>query len=327
MTGPEISQLHEIGHLASYRRSVERITAAWPAFLARRCERLRQGLFDAPVEKIAENILEDLFTCVLDWSLCDVNLQVGRADIILSELGIKRLVLEVKRPGSLAWHRRAVESALDQAVRYAASQKVGAVAVSDGQMLYAADVVHGGCRDRLFVSLDAAEPPLELWWVSVHGIYRPCPPPAGAPRSLPAARDCQPTPTADGEVLHHKYHLPARCFAYVGAADQPGSWKLPYLLVDGAPDLKRLPKAIQAILSNYRGLKVNLPREAVADVLVRLCATAASLNRLPCQCSVTAEAYREAHEALDQLGRLSELGCCSQRPAAPPVSPTATSPP
>ena len=60
-----------------------------------------QGLFDSPVEKVAENILEDLFTMVLDWSLDDVNLQVGRADVVLSELGIKRLVLEVKRPGTL----------------------------------------------------------------------------------------------------------------------------------------------------------------------------------------------------------------------------------
>jgi hypothetical protein len=89
---------------------------------------------------VAENICEDLFTQVLDWNLADVNLQVDRADIILSELGIKRLVLEVKRPGSLAWHRPAVDAALSQARAYAADQKVGAVAVSDGQMLYAADV-------------------------------------------------------------------------------------------------------------------------------------------------------------------------------------------
>jgi len=128
------------------------------------------------VEKVAENILEDLFTRVLDWILADVNLQVGRADIVLSELGIKRLVLEVKRPGALAWHRPAVGAALEQALGYAASQKVGAVAVSDGRMLYAADVAHGGLRDRLYVNLDVSEPPLQLWWLSVHGIYRPCPP-------------------------------------------------------------------------------------------------------------------------------------------------------
>jgi hypothetical protein len=127
-------------HLSSYRRCVDRIGASWPRSATQRAERLRQGLFGAPVERVAENICEDLFTQVLDWNLADVNLQVDRADIILSELGIKRLVLEVKRPGSLAWHRPAVDAALSQARAYAADQKVGAVAVSDGQMLYAADV-------------------------------------------------------------------------------------------------------------------------------------------------------------------------------------------
>ena len=175
----------DYANLASYRHCVERINKSWPAFAAQRRERLRQGLFDAPVEKIAENILEDLFTQVLDWTLSDVNLQVGRADVVLSELGIKRLVLEVKRPGSLAWHRHAVEAALDQALGYAASQRVGAVAVSDGHMLYAADIAHGGLRDRLFVTLESNEAPLELWWVSVHGIYRPCPKPTMALPSAP----------------------------------------------------------------------------------------------------------------------------------------------
>ena len=52
--------------LASYGRCAERIRAGWPTFAARRRERLQQGLFDAPVAKIAENILEDLFTTVLD---------------------------------------------------------------------------------------------------------------------------------------------------------------------------------------------------------------------------------------------------------------------
>ena len=137
------------------------------------------------------------------------------------------------------------------------------MAVSDGQMLYAADVAHGGFRDRLFVGLDAPEPPLELWWLSVHGIYRPCPQPE---HSLPS----QPSPSPgraeaglpDAVLLHHKYLLPASCFAYVGAATVPATWKLPYLLADGSPDLKRLPTAIQAILSNYRGVKV-LPASLV----------------------------------------------------------------
>lgn len=298
-------------NLASYRHCVERITGMWSTFTAQRSDRLRQGLFDAPVEKIAENILEDLFTRVLDWAIPDVNLQIGKADMILSELGIKRLVLEVKRPGSLLWHRRAVEAALEQAMRYAASQKVGAVAVSDGHMLYAADISHGGLRDRIFVTLDADNPPLDLWWVSVHGIYRPCPLPTEVLPSTPPAAESQAgqSPT-DGELLQPKYHLPSRCFAYVGIADHPTSWKLPYLLADGSPDLKRLPKAIQSILSNYRGAKVTIPREAIGDVLVRLGKAAASIGKLPCQCHPVADAYVEAHEALNQLGRLADVGCC-----------------
>lgn len=311
MTGAVSTGGDDYTALASYRRCEDRIVSAWPGFAAQRSRRLRQGLFDSPVEKIAENILEDLFTQVLDWELADVNLQVGRADIVLSELGVKRLVLEVKRPGSLAWHRRSVEAALDQACRYAAQQKVTAVAVSDGRMLYAADLVNGGLRDRIFASLDQTDPPLDLWWISVHGIYRPCPEtttplPAAAPQ---AGNGTDPGEGA-GELLHHKYRLPARCFAYVPAADRPESWKLPYLLSGGDPDLKRLPKAIQSILSNYRGAKVTIPREAVADVLVRLGKTAAALGKMPCQCNPAAEAYSEAHHALDQLGRLADVGCC-----------------
>jgi len=151
-----------------------------------------------------------------------------------------------------------------------------------------------------------------LWWLSVHGIYRPCPAPTVVLPSAPTVGEGEiEVSVGDDELLHHKYHLPARCFAYVGAANEPGTWKLPYLLADGTPDLKRLPKAIQAILSNYRGVKVTMPREAVADVLVRLGMKAASLGKMPCQCNPTADAYVEAHDALDQLGRLSDVGCCN----------------
>lgn len=297
--------------LSSYRRCVERIEATWPAFAARRRERLRQGLFDAPVEKVAENILEDLLVEVLDWSLGDVNLQVGRADIVLSALGIKRLVLEVKRPGALVWNRRAVKEALDQAQRYAAVQRVGTVAVSDGHLLYAADVTTSGLRDRILVALDTDKAPEELWWLSVHGIYRPCPAPS-LDVLLPADLTDPVDATIDvGALLHPKYHLPAYCFAYVGVADDPHRWKLPYLTGAGSPDTKRLPKAIQAILSNYRGARVDIPRETVGDVLVRLATAAAVLRKLPCQCNPAADVYVEAHLALEQLDRLADVGCCT----------------
>jgi hypothetical protein len=299
--------------LASYRRCIARIETGWPMFAARRRQRLRQGLFDAPVEKVAENIVEDLLTTVLDWSLENVNLQVGRADVVLSDNGYKRLVLEVKRPGALIWQRRAIQAALDQALRYASAQNVSAVAVSDGNMLYAADVLPGGrLSDRALAALDTNLPPLELWWVSVHGIYRPCPP-VISDLAWPAADSAIPAQAAAVECLRdHKYHLPSHCFGYVGDPGNVETWKLPYLLETGSPDTRRLPKAIQALFSNYRGAQVKaIPREAVPDVLVRLAIAAATLRKLPCQCPDPTPAYALAHHALEQFGRLADVGCCS----------------
>lgn len=57
-----------------------------------------------------------------------------------------------------------------QAVRYADEQKVEGVAVSDGLMLYAANIPDGGLQDRVLASLSDSEPPFELWWVRVQGI-------------------------------------------------------------------------------------------------------------------------------------------------------------
>ena len=302
--------------LASYRHCAERIAANWGAFLEKRRERLtqqeRHGI--AP-EKVAENVLEDLFTMVLDWSLADINNQVGYADLLLTRLGIKYLLVEVKRPGALAWNRRAVESALEQARRYADEQHVRCISVSDGLMLYAADIEHGGLRDRVFASLDAADPPESLWWLSVHGIYRPrADVQDAALRLLPetsetAPRGQVPAASQTDALLHPRYQMPARCFAYAGDAGDPATWKLPFCLADGSVDVKRLPKAIQCILSNYRGTKVSgIPEHAIPDVLVRLAQAAARLGRMPHQTGQPAPVYQQLAYALEQLGRLGEVG-------------------
>lgn len=144
-----------LDHLATYNHCVGRIQANWPAFLQQRAARLKQQeRYGSAAEKVAENILEDLFTTVLDWSVSDLNDQIEYADLMLTRLGIKELIVEAKRPGALAWHRQAVDRALDQACRYADEQKVRCVGVSDGVTLFAADVAHGGLHDRVFVSLD-----------------------------------------------------------------------------------------------------------------------------------------------------------------------------
>jgi hypothetical protein len=298
--------------LATCQRCLERICQTWPSFIERRNQWLaQQERYGTAAERVAENILVDLFTIVLDWEISDLNNQVGYADLLLSRLGIKYLIVEVKRPGALAWHRRAVEAALEQARRYADEQKVRCIAVSDGTMLYAAEIEHGGLKDRAFVDLTSTQPQEMLWRLSVHGIYRPSEESGDA--SLRLLPDHTPEQNsqiscAGEDLLHPKYKLPARCFAYVHNAADPKTWKLPYLLADGRPDLKRLPKAIQAIISNYRGTKVSgIPDTDVADVLLRLGRAAANAGKMPYQSGETAPAYQQLVMVLDQLGRLDEV--------------------
>lgn len=221
------------------------------------------------------------------------------------------MLVEAKRPGALAWNRRGVEAALDQAMRYASEQKVKCIGVSDGVMLYAADVQHGGLQDRVFASLDLSEPQEQLWWLSVHSIYRQREDRTDAAlRLLPEETVTAPRSTemADNGLLHPKYKLPARCFAYIGNAADVKTWKLPYRLEDGSIDTKRLPKAIQAILSNYRGTKVSdVDEKDIPDALVRLAHAAASLGKMPHQSGEAAPVYVQLADVLDQLGRLREI--------------------
>ncbi len=283
-----------------------RLAATWPSFLELRQSRLAE--MERPgggAERVAELIVADLFTHALDWGVADLNHQVGYADLLLTRLGIKYLVVETKRPGALAWHAAAVEAALEQATRYAAAQGVRAVAVSDGHLLYAADLADGGRRGRAFVHLDAPQAPDELWWLSLHGIYRPVDPPP-APGSLLSRQpaDAGPSGEPDDALMHPKYGLPARCFAYVGDPLRPASWHLPFRLVDGCADAKRLPKAIQAILTNYRGATVgSVPERAIPAVLERLAQGARELGHMPDQRPDTAEAYQLLHDALLQIER------------------------
>ena len=295
--------------LASYRRCAKRIESEWPDFLKRRAQRLEPHIFqNAPPEKVTEGILEDLFTKVLDWEITGFNPQVSHADVVLSCLGIKHLIIEAKRPGALAWNRRAVTSALDQAAGYAAEQKVERIAVSDGEMLYAADQADGGLRDRVFVSLSEGEPPTDLWWLSVQGIWRRRETAGWAELRLLPEQPLEPSPVSGtGEsgqaLLHPKYKLPSHCFAYVGDHSKTSTWKLPYLLADGTVDAKRLPKAIQCILTSYRGERVSeIPEGAVPAVLARLARAAAQSGHLPPQATNPAPIYQELVQKLEQLG-------------------------
>ena len=69
---------------------------------------------------------------------------------------------------------------------------------------------------------------------------------------------------------------------------------------------QRLPKAIQAILGNYRGARVGgIPEGDMRAVLIRLARAAWSEGRMPPRALAPAPAYQQLALVLDQLG-LSE---------------------
>jgi hypothetical protein len=295
-------------------RCKARIQERWSDFRAGRAEWLRQGeRFGRSPEKIAENIITDLFTDVLDWPRGNINFQVERSDILLTHLGIRRLLVEMKAPDSLRTPR-AVESALLQATRYATVQYVKAVGASDGRLLYVADFLGGTHRDRILVFLDNPEPPMDLWLVSVHGIYRDCPRPSVPllKRLMSSATDAEGSDTAEtnltvvGKTVGGEKR-PAECFAFVGDIAKPGTWKLPYLLASCEPDPKRLPMAVGAVLRNYRGRSVEgIPEAAIPEVLFRLGRAAWKLRRFPDQVPNPPVVFRDLKETLLQLGLWDE---------------------
>jgi hypothetical protein len=286
------------GELARQSRCIEHIGASWPAFLAARQAHLRShSTGQTPSEKVAENILCELFTKVLDWTTDQVRLQESRVDLLLTRLGVKYLVVEAKRPGSFDGPA-SIRRALAQARGYAQELSVDKIAVSDGCILEAHDVSGGNLRPRLRVHLSDTIPPQALWWLSTRGIYR-------SPQALPG-QALQQLPDAE-HLLHPKYQLPARCFAFVGHPDRPASWKLPYLRCDGSVDDRRLPKAIQSVLRDYRGEQVRLPEDQVPDVLARLAHAACRQGRMPHQDPTPAAIYQALHATLTQLGRLADI--------------------
>lgn len=306
----DTSNAAALRNLASFRNFSDRVAQSWPAFLSQRQQRLvQQERHGAAPEKVAENIVEDFLTAVLDWSLSELNNQLQYADIVLTKLGIKRLLIEVKRPGLLKWDQRSLESALSQARRYADEQRVSAIAVSDGTLFYAADIVHGGLRDRARFRLDSVKASLDAWWVSVDGIYRS--PMVLDRSSAAAATPAEPTATRTPEInaalIHPKYKIPAQCFAYVGDASDTRTWKLPCRNADGTVDERRLPGAIRAVTTNYRGARATIPEAAIPNILARLGKAAAEARKLPEQTPSPSKSYKALHEALYQLGRLDEV--------------------
>ena len=117
--------------LASFHTWTDRAEKAWIPFVARRLEHLAEGRrYGGAPEKVAEDIVADLLTDVLGWAVSDLNHQVAHCDILVTQLGVRRLVIETKRPGLLAG-QHAVDIAFLQAQGYAETLHVDTVGVSD----------------------------------------------------------------------------------------------------------------------------------------------------------------------------------------------------
>jgi len=306
----------QLMQLASFREFCDAIEAQWPLFLEKRTEwLLQEARYGHAAEKVAESILADFFTIPLNWQISDLNNQIGYADMVLTKMGIKRLVVEVKRPNSLSWDQPSLERALTQARRYAEEQRVSTIAVSDGTLFYAADIVNGGLKHRARLRLDHAVPCLDAYWVSVDGIYRV--PEKLAEEQIPDSAVASPVcvetapamsaAEAVAPLLHPKYKLPAECFAYVGDARNPHTWKLPYRLPNGMVDTKHLTGAIRSVTSNYRGACVQIPEQAVPDVLVRLGKAVAEIGKMPGQTSNPPQTYQQLYDVLRQMERLKDI--------------------
>lgn len=304
-----------ITNLAAFRKFVARLPKSWSEFQRQRQLRLvQQARNGSAAEKVAENIVEDFLTVALDWALCDLNNQLQYADIVLTRQGIKRLLIEVKRPGSLKWDRPLLEQALSQARRYADEQRVRTIAVTDGVLFYAADLQNGGLQDRARLSLDAPAYSPDAWWLSVDGVYRPATPLTDSQLGNDhsdtgaASENGSILPEPQDTLLHPKYNVPAECFAYVGDASKCATWKLPYRLQNGTVDERHLAGAIRAVLSNYRGTHVKtIPESAMPDVLVRLGKAAAEIHKLPGQIPSPSTSYQQLYDALYQLQKLDDV--------------------
>ncbi|NGX64067.1 MAG: hypothetical protein KR126chlam6_01491 [Candidatus Anoxychlamydiales bacterium] len=284
--------------LSSKRKAIELGKNNWKAFLENRKHRLFQMQREGGgSEKITENILEDLFTKVLGWPLSNWNNLINRCDLVLTNNGIKYLLIEAKYPCHFS-NKSNIQKAFAQVMRYAKEQQVCKVAISDGYRLYMANLCenYNNIQNCLEIFLDIENFPEELWLLSIHGIYR----------EIPERKEKESYLISNFSnetfLLHHKYKISAQCFAYVGDLNNTYSWKLPYLLKNGDVDEKRLPKAIGSIISNYRGAKVKgIPEKEIPPILKKLEKAARKLRKMPDQYFQTAKTYHYFAEVLKQF--------------------------
>ena len=292
-----------------YIKFQERINNNWPLFLSKRNDFLVQKeRYGNASEKVTENILHILFTEVLDWNVRDINYQIEFADIEITKLGIKRIIIEAKRPGRISWNEFQIEKHINQALGYASKQKVSTIAISDGSKLYVLNVEGGSTTPRIFISLDDNIPHPDLYYVSVNGIDKKKNIDIRFKDNKKENLIKDTEKEINNELLNTQYKLPARCFAYIGDPNKPSTWKLPYLLEDGSVNVKRLPGAVGCVVTNFRGLQVKtIPEKDIPNILLKLAKAAKSAGKLDPKNPKMADCYRQLYNAVVQLGYLDRI--------------------
>ncbi len=295
---------------AKYKKFIERLNTNWSLFIQKRKALLsQQERFGKAPEKITENIIFHLFTEVLDWDIKDINYQIDYADIEITKLGVKRILIEAKRPGGISWNMKQIEKHIAQALRYAYKQKVSIIGISDGNKLYMLNVKGGLTEPRIFISLDEDLPHEDLYYISVNGVdkekninidFK------NSKKEVLGKYDS--TDTNSDELLNKQYKLPARCFAYVGDPNNPYTWKLPYLSLDGSVNVARLPGAIGCVVTNFRGLQVKtIPEKEIPQVIIKLAKATKSVGKLNPDNPKMANCYKQLYNAVDQMGGLDKI--------------------
>jgi hypothetical protein len=87
----------------------------------------------------------------------------------------------------------------------------------------------------------------------------------------------------------------------VGDPSRTSTWYLPYRLIDGSVDQRRLPKASCAVVINYRGAKVKkIPDAAMPEVFWRLGEAAKEIGKMPQPGKQVPDVYRKLAQILEQ---------------------------
>ncbi|MCL4392517.1 hypothetical protein M1145_00015 [Patescibacteria group bacterium] len=294
---------------AKYIKFLERLNTNWKDFKIKRKDFLVQNeRFGKTPEKVTENILSYLFTEVLDWDLRDINYQVDYADIEITKLGIKRIVIEAKRPGGITWNILQLEKHINQALRYAYKQKISTIGVCDGNKLYILNVEGGSTTPRIFIPLDAEEPHEDLYYISKNGIDKKKTISVNFNKDKEEKTVHNQNSETNDELLNKQYKLPARCFAYIGDPNNPYTWKLPYLENNGTIRIKRLQSAIQSIVTNFRGGQVkDIPEKYIPGVLIKLAKAAKDVGKLDPDNPKMANCYRQLYNAIKQMDALDKI--------------------